>query len=108
MDVSRTWQFKACAASTANSTALLFSTGSAPGSPRHTGHTFVLGGTPNLVEHPQKILVFVSRCTCTSSPITGSYFSRTVAGGRGFVSHKEILGPKRDLFFWLAGHKAFP
>jgi hypothetical protein len=48
------------------------STGRAPGIPRHTGQTFVLGGAPNLVEHEQKIFVAVRSCTCTSSPITGS------------------------------------
>ena len=40
---SRTSQFSAIAASTANSTARLFSTGSAPGSPRHVGQICVFG-----------------------------------------------------------------
>src|SRR5712671_1792375 len=48
------------------------SAGSAPGSPRHTGHTCVLGGAPNAVEQPQKILLFVRSCAWTSSPMTGS------------------------------------
>src|SRR2546421_12984472 len=74
MLVSRTWQFSAIAASVANSTAFLFSTGNAPGNPRHTGQTLVLGGAPNVVEHPQKALVAVSSWTWTSSPITTSYF----------------------------------
>ena len=31
--------------------------GRAPGIPKHTGQTLVLGGAPKLVAHPQKILV---------------------------------------------------
>jgi hypothetical protein len=45
--------------------------------PRHTGQTLLFGGAPNAVEHPQKILLAVSSWTCTSSPITGSYFVLT-------------------------------
>src|SRR3954471_17345840 len=74
MLVSRIWQFSAIAASVANSTAFLFSTGSAPGRPRHTGQTFVFGGAPNVVGQLQKALVAVSSWTWTSSPITTSYF----------------------------------
>src|SRR2546423_8684027 len=70
-------QFSAMAASTAYSTTFLLSTGNAPGKPRQTGQTLVLGGAPNCVEQPQKIFVCVSSCTCTSRPMTGSYFSRT-------------------------------
>src|SRR5438067_13855465 len=77
MDVSLMRQFSAMAASTAYSTAFLLSTGSAPGRPRQTGQTLVLGGAPNCVEQPQKIFVCVSSCTCTSRPMTGSYFSCT-------------------------------
>src|ERR1017187_3481225 len=66
---------KAIAANTANSTAFLFKTGSAPGSPRQTGHTFVFGGSPKRVEHEQKIFDAVSSCTWTSSPITASYLA---------------------------------
>src|SRR6185312_6972275 len=80
MEVSRTWQFSAIEASAANSTARRFNTGSAPGIPRQTGQTLVLGGAPNLVEQPQKIFVSVSSWTCTSSPMTASYFSFTEAG----------------------------
>src|SRR5713101_7665542 len=65
-------QFSAIAASTANSTALRLSTGSAPGIPRHTGQTFVFGAAPNRAEHEQKIFVAVSNSTWTSSPMTGS------------------------------------
>ena len=56
----------------ADSTAAALSTGSAPGSPRHTGQTWVLGSAPNAVAHPQNILVTVDSSTCTSSPSTGS------------------------------------
>src|SRR6202521_829367 len=64
------------AARVANSTALRFSTGNAPGKPRHTGQTFVLGGSPKRVEQEQKILVAVRSWTWTSSPMTGSYLAR--------------------------------
>ena len=67
-------QFSASAAFTAIATASRFSTGSAPGRPRQTGQVLVFGGAPNLVEQPQKILERVRSWTCTSSPITGSYF----------------------------------
>ena len=40
--------------------------------PRHTGQVWVLGGAPNWVEQPQKILVAVLSWACTSSPMTGS------------------------------------
>ena len=54
-------QFRAMAASVANSTAFLFRTGKAPGIPRQTGQTLVLGGAPKRVEQEQKILVAVRR-----------------------------------------------
>ena len=57
----------------ADSTPTSLTTGSAPGSPRHTGHTCVLGSAPNAVAHPQNILVAVLSSTWTSSPSTGSY-----------------------------------
>ena len=90
-------------ASTANSTARLLSTGSAPGSPRQTGHTFVLGGAPNCVEQPQKILVCVSNWTCTSSPITGSYSWRKADETLGLevlglTDMKRLYGHSADLF----------
>jgi hypothetical protein len=37
------------------------STGSAPGSPRHTGQTWELGGAPKVVGHPQNIFEAVNR-----------------------------------------------
>ena len=56
----------------ADSTAASLRVGSAPGSPRHTGHTWVLGSAPNVVEQAQNIFVAVDSSTCTSSPSTGS------------------------------------
>ena len=55
-----------------DSTATSLSTGSAPGSPRQVGQTWLLGGAPNVVEQPQNIFEAVPSSTCTSSPITGS------------------------------------
>src|SRR3954468_8628082 len=71
-------------------TASWLRTGSDPGSPRHTGHTLVFGRAPKEVEQPQKSLVFVSSCACTSRPMTGSN-SVDMGGGiarprRGFES----------------------
>ena len=56
----------------ADSTALALTTGSAPGRPRQTGQTWVLGSAPNSVAQPQNILVFVPSSTWTSRPMTGS------------------------------------
>src|ERR1700686_5408974 len=75
METSLIRHSRAIAARAANSTAFRFSTGKAPGSPKHTGHTFVFGGSPKRVEHEQKIFDAVSSCTWTSSPMTGSYFA---------------------------------
>src|SRR5215471_1183745 len=58
-------------------TASRLSTGSAPGSPRHTGQVLELGGSPKRVEQEQKIFDLVRSCTCTSSPITASYLALT-------------------------------
>jgi hypothetical protein len=38
-----------------------------------TGQAWVLGSSPNKVEHPQKIFDRVKSWAWTSSPITGSY-----------------------------------
>src|SRR3981189_1934735 len=76
METSLIRHSKAIAAKVANSTAFRFSTGKAPGSPRHAGPPFVFGGSPKRVEHEQKIFDAVSSCTWTSSPMTGSYFAR--------------------------------
>src|SRR2546425_5364855 len=64
-----TVQPSASAPRTARPIAAPFATGSAPGSPRQTGHTCVLGGAPNAVEQPQNILERVRSCTCVSSPM---------------------------------------
>src|SRR5450759_4014016 len=86
METSLTRHCKAIAASVANSTAFRFNTGKAPGSPRHTGHTLVVGGSPKRVEHEQKIFDAVSSWTWTSSPITGSYFASTSSETAGMVA----------------------
>src|SRR6266700_5698821 len=77
MLVSRISQLIALAASTANSTALRFSTGSAPGNPRHVGQTCVFGSPPYLFTQPQNAFDSVRSWTWTSSPITGWYLART-------------------------------
>src|SRR5690349_609373 len=59
-------------------------TGSAPGSPRQTGHTCVLGSAPNSVGQPQNIFVAVSSSTWTSSPMTGS--KAASASSKGMVA----------------------
>src|ERR1700693_1434225 len=86
METSLIRHSKAIAARAANSTAFRFSTGKAPGSPRHTGHTFVFGGSPKRVEHEQKIFDAVSSCTWTSSPMTGSYFASKSSETAGVVA----------------------
>ena len=59
------------------SIAAALATGSAPGSPRHTGQVWVLGSAPNVVEQPQNILDAVPSSTWVSRPMTGSYRVRT-------------------------------
>jgi hypothetical protein len=86
METSLIRHSKAIAARAANSTAFRFSTGKAPGSPRHTGHTFVFGGSPKRVEHEQKIFDAVRSCTWTSSPMTGSYFASKSSEMAGVVA----------------------
>src|SRR5437667_6491204 len=86
METSLIRHSKAIAAKAANSTAFRFSTGKAPGSPRHTGHTLVFGGSPKRVEHEQKIFEAVSSCTWTSSPMTGSYFASKSSETAGVVA----------------------
>src|SRR5208282_6552464 len=75
METSLMRHCNAIAARAPNSTAFRFNTGRAPGSPRHTGHTLVFGGSPKRVEQEQKIFDAVNSCTWTSSPMTGSYFA---------------------------------
>src|ERR1035438_3766966 len=112
---------KAIAARDANSTAFLFNTGKAPGSPRQTGQTLVFGGSPKRVEQEQKIFDAVSSCTWTSSPMTGSYFAsrfsdttgvvaiskdyRSRAGADAFVRPRAQLGDHPELqLFWTRRH----
>ena len=63
---------KASAAFAPKSITPRFSTGNAPGKPKHTGHVFEFGSAPKLVGQPQKIFVSVASCTCISIPITAS------------------------------------
>ncbi len=56
MERWRTWQLSAIEASAANSTALAFSTGKAPGRPRQTGQILVFGSRAKLVGAPAKSL----------------------------------------------------
>ena len=48
-----------------------FGTGRAPGRPRHTGQTLVLGSAPNSTAQPQNIFDRVRSSTWVSMPITG-------------------------------------
>src|SRR5687768_16902548 len=73
-------QLVARAILTASSTALSLKTGSAPGSPRHVGHVFVLGASPKRVGQAQNAFVAVRNWQWTSSPMTGSNSARTSAG----------------------------
>src|SRR3954470_16462086 len=57
----------------AESTAWRLSTGSDPGSPRHTGHTLVFGSSPKALRQPQNNLVAVFSSQWTSSPTTVSH-----------------------------------
>src|SRR3569833_2806944 len=83
-------QLSAKAPRSASSTAWRLRTGNAPGSARHTGQTFVLGGAPNASAQPQKILVRVPSWQCTSSPITGSYFA--ICSGEASSIEAAIMG----------------
>src|SRR3990170_2157302 len=67
-----TSQPNAMAARTARRTAPSLGTGNAPGSPRHTGQTLVLGASPKVVEQAQNILDRVLSWTWTSRPMTVS------------------------------------
>ncbi|SLI92073.1 Uncharacterised protein [Mycobacteroides abscessus subsp. abscessus] len=72
-------QFSARPMRMADSTAFSLTTGSEPGRPRHTGHTWVFGSAPKSVGQPQNILVAVESSTWTSMPSTGSYRATTSA-----------------------------
>src|ERR1700730_18636326 len=90
-------QFRAIAARLATSTAFWFTTGRAPGKPRHTGQTLLLGGSPKRVEQPQKIFVRVSSWTWTSKPITVSYLART-SGASDAASGVDSAIAERRLY----------
>src|SRR5271157_3557600 len=95
----------------ANSTPAAFSTGSAPGSPRHTGQTLLLGCAPKLVGQPQKILVAVASWTCTSRPITGSYLAISSGPARSTNADDMILyyrGGRWGAFFRIPIRPADP
>src|SRR5579872_2939749 len=92
MDVSLMRQLRAMAARTANSTPFRFNTGSAPGRPRHTGQTLVLGGSPKRFAQEQNILLAVRSWTWTSSPMTGSYLSRAAMAGWDVVAMIDYKG----------------
>jgi hypothetical protein len=47
-------------------------TGSEPGSPRHTGQTWVFGSAPKVVGQAQNILVAVASSQWVSMPMTVS------------------------------------
>src|SRR3954453_15650216 len=85
------WQLSASPIRTADSTALAFTTGIAPGRPRHTGQTCVLGAAPNSVGQPQNIFEAVFSSTCSSSPIAGS--NRASAASNDSVSVAVMLMP---------------
>jgi len=65
-------QFSARPILIVDSIATSFTTGSAPGSPRHTGQVCVFGAAPNSVEQPQNIFDTVPSSTWVSRPNTGS------------------------------------
>src|SRR5216683_8430910 len=97
-------QPRAKAARPANSTAFRLSTGRAPGKPKQTGQTLVFGGSPKRVEQEQNILVAVRSWTCTSSPMTGSYFARTAAEMSETVdiSSDYSWGGRLTMAYWMA------
>ena len=61
----------------ARSTAPRLSTGSTPGSAMSTADACALGGAPNAVEPPEKILDAVESCVCASRPTTTSQRDRS-------------------------------
>ncbi len=86
MLVSRISQLIAFAASTANSTALRFSTGSAPGSPRQVGQICVFGSPPYLFTQPQNAFDSVKKLNMDLQPdhrlVLGKNFGRKRSRGR--------------------------
>src|SRR5579871_3315806 len=92
MEVSLMRQLRAMAASTANSTPLLLRTGKAPGRPRQTGQTLVLGASPKRFAQEQNIVLAVRSWTWTSSPMTGSYLPRAAMAGWDVVAMIDYKG----------------
>src|SRR5207249_6288240 len=74
----------------AASIAARFATGSAPGSPKHTGHTFEFGDAPNSAGHSQNILLRVASWMWHSRPITASWAMETP-----FRAHGPGARPRR-------------
>jgi hypothetical protein len=68
LDIRDIAQFVAIPAFIAYSTTLRLSVGIAPGKPRQTGQTDVLGSEPKAAGQEQNIFVFVLSSTCISSP----------------------------------------
>src|SRR4051812_16441734 len=93
-------QFSASPIRTADSRAFSLRTGSAPGSPRQTGQTWVLGAAPKTVEQPQNIFVTVLSSTCTSSPSTGSKAATASSNGRTVSGTVVVTGTPPE---WRAG-----
>src|SRR5689334_4605419 len=83
-------------------------TGSAPGSPRQTGQTWVLGSAPKPVGQPQNILVLVPSSTCTSRPITGSKSATTWSVVVVISSSQLGRGQRADGGFQRCGHPVHP
>src|SRR5207237_1369341 len=86
-----TVQPSARAPRTASRIAAPFGIGRAPGSPRHTGQTCVLGGAPNAVEQPQNIFAFVRSCTCVSSTITVSQAAEILSDQRPHLLRAAVV-----------------
>ena len=87
-DVGCTVQPSASAARIASSTACSLSTGSAPGSARHTGQVFAFGGAPKSVEQPQKI--FVARLELDVHLEPDDHLVRVVPALRGVTSSVRL------------------
>ena len=68
---------------------MALATGSDPGSARQVGQTWVLGGAPKVVLHPQNIFECVPSSTCVSSPSTGS--NRSSASSYGITVSTVML-----------------
>src|SRR4051794_37802350 len=99
-------QFSARPMRIAASTAEPLTTGSAPGRPRHTGHTCEFGAAPNVVGQPQNIFVAVESSTWASSPRTGSYVrsASPYSGSAPLVTSVVMRTPRGQGHDPAAGH----